>query len=317
MTRILVTGATGFIGKILCRELLDADYEVVATTRDSLGKDRLDGVKLLHVPDIGVYENWETSLDGVDVVAHLAGRAHVMKERARDPLAAFRKVNTEGTERLANAAAKSGVKRIVYLSTIKVNGGSTSFSPFTEEDPPAPQDAYALSKWEAEQALFGVAENADLEAVVIRPPLVYGEGVKGNFLSLLKICKLSLPLPLGGAANQRSLIYVGNLVDIIIKCLEHPGAAGQVFLARDGEDLSTAELIRRLAGAMERPARLFSVPKPLLGLAGGLTGKKDMVSRLLDSLSVDDGKIRRKLGWVPPYAMEQGLSRTAAWFLSL
>lgn len=316
MTRVLVTGATGFIGQMLCRQLLAAGHEVSATARNPLDPRMLPGVTLHQVPHTAAPSNWEPILDGVQAIAHLAGRAHIMRELAPDPLAEFCKVNVEGTKLLAKAAIKSGVKRIVALSTIKVNGDFTFTSAFSENDAPAPTDPYAISKWQAEQALAEAAAGGVLETVIIRPPLVYGEGVKGNFLSLLKLCQWSLPLPLAGITNQRSLIYVGNLVDIIINCLWHPAAAGHLFLARDGEDMSTSDLVRRLASALKKPARLFFVGQSFLRFTGRVTGKTGMISRLLDSLCVDDRKIRKTLGWSPHYATDQGLINTAAWFLS-
>ncbi|MCH7693315.1 MAG: NAD-dependent epimerase/dehydratase family protein, partial [Proteobacteria bacterium] len=201
-------------------------------------------------------------------------------------------------------------------STIKVNGEATGEASFSESDPAAPGDAYAVSKWEAETALFGIAAQGPMEAVVLRPPLVYGRRVGGNFLALLKICRLAPPLPLGAVSNRRSLIYAGNLADAIIRCLAHADAAGRTFLVGDGDDVSTPELIRRVGAALGRPARLFGVPEPLLRAAGRATGKSEIVARLLDSLRVDDGQIRRDLDWAPPFTMAQGLDATAAWFTS-
>ncbi|OHC75555.1 MAG: hypothetical protein A3G18_09230 [Rhodospirillales bacterium RIFCSPLOWO2_12_FULL_58_28] len=313
MTGILITGADGFIGRKLCRSLVAEGHDVCAAVRRFPEDEAFASVKLIQVPDIGSDMDWAPALDGVRIVVHSAARVHVMKERSDAPLAEFRRVNVEGTRRLAQAAATAGVQRLVFLSTIKIHGESAGPHAFNEDDPPAPDDSYAVSKQEAESALFDIAAHSGLEVVILRPPLVYGEGVKGNFLSLMNLCRVSLPLPLGGIANRRSFIYAGNLVDIIIRCLDHPAAANQAFVVRDGEDVSTPELIRRMADALERPARLFSVPERLLRFAGKMTGKSAMVSRLLDSLTVDDGKIRRRLGWIPPFSMAEGLSETAAW----
>ncbi len=316
MTRVLVTGGTGFIGRTLCPALLAAGHEVSVSARDPRAAEAMEGVEVRPVSGLGPDTDWTAALDGVEAVVHLAARVHVTEERSADPLSEYRHVNTDGTRRLAEAAAAAGVRRLVFLSTIKVNGEATGHAPFSESDPAAPGDAYAASKCEAEKALFEVAAQGAIEAVVLRPPLVYGAGVKGNFLALLKMCRIAPPLPLGGVSNRRSLIYAGNLADAIRLCLTHPGAAGRTFLVRDGDDVSTPELIRRVAAALGRPARLFPVPLPLLRAAGRATGKSEVVARLLDSLRVDDGQIRRDLGWAPPFTMAQGLDATAAWFTS-
>jgi len=316
MTRVLVTGGTGFIGRTLCPALLAAGHAVCASSRNARAGEAMDGVEVRPVSDLGPDTDWGAAVDGVDAVVHLAARVHVTEDRSADPLSEYRRVNTDGTRRLAEAAAAAGVRRLVFLSTIKVNGEATGEAPFSESDPAAPGDAYAVSKWEAETALFKIAAQGPMEAVVLRPPLVYGQRVGGNFLALLKICRLAPPLPLGGVSNRRSLIYAGNLADAIIRCLTHRGAAGRTFLVRDGDDVSTPELIRRVATALGRPARLFRVPAPLLRAAGRATGKSEIVARLLDSLRVDDGQIRRDLGWAPPFTMDQGLDATAAWFTS-
>ncbi len=304
MTRVVVTGATGFIGRALCPRLAAAGHEVSAITRRV-------------IPEIGPDTDWSAALAGAEAVVHLAARVHVSAERAADPLAAPRRVNTLGTRRLAEAAAAAGVRRLVFASTIKVNGEKTGAEPFRATDAAAPRDPYAISKWEAEQALFQVAGESAMEAVVLRPPLVYGPGVKGNFLSLLRLCAKAPPLPLALVANRRSLIHVGNLADAILRCLTHPAAGGRTFLVSDGEALSTPELVRRAAAALGRPARLFPVPPPLLRLAGRLTGTSSTVERLLDSLVVDDREMRRELDWKPPFSMSRGLQETATWFTSL
>lgn len=248
----------------------------------------------------------------VDVVTHLAARVHVMHDEASDPLEEFRKVNVAGTENLARQAAKAGVKRLVYVSSIKVNGEATrEGGKFSECDMPSPQDPYGISKCEAEQVLHCVAKETGLEIVIVRPPLVYGPGVKGNFAQMLKVLARGIPLPLASVDNKRSLVYVGNLVDALILCATHPAAVGQTYLVNDGEDISTSDLLRRLSVEMGHPARLFPCPKALLKLAGLLTGRADQVERLLGSLQVDSSKIRRELGWQPPYALEQGLRVTA------
>ena len=303
MTRVVVTGAAGFVGRTLCPMLAAAGHEVSAITRDA-------------IPEIGPDTDWNTALAGAGAVVHLAARVHVTEEPAADPLTAHRRINTLGTRHLAEAALAAGVRRMVFVSTIKVNGENTPLEPFRATDVAAPRDPYGISKREAEQALFQVAGESAMEAVVLRPPLVYGPGVKGNFLSLLRVCSKAPPLPLARVANRRSLIYVGNLADAILRCLTHPAAAGRTFLVSDGEALSTPELVRRVAAALGRPARLFPVPPALLRLAGRLTGKSSAVERLLDSLAVDDREIRQVLDWNPPFSMSRGLQETATWFTS-
>ncbi|MCH7485611.1 MAG: NAD-dependent epimerase/dehydratase family protein [Proteobacteria bacterium] len=314
MSRVLVTGASGFIGRVLAPALSKAGHRVLAATRTPEAARDLGETHA--ISDLGPDTPWRDALDGVDQVIHLAARVHVMKESAPDPLSEYRRVNTDGTRRLAEEAAAAGVRRIVFFSTVKVNGEASAGVPFRETDSPRPGDAYAQSKWEAEQALFEVAERTGLEAVVLRPPLVYGAGVKGHFLTLLKVCRAAPPLPFGALANSRSLIYAGNLADAAIRCLEHPGAQGKVYLVRDGDDVSTPELIRRVSAALGRTARLFPVPRSLLRLAGACTGNRERLSRLLDSLTLDDGRIREELGWTPPFTMVQGLHETARWFAS-
>jgi nucleoside-diphosphate-sugar epimerase len=255
------------------------------------------------------------ALQDVSVVIHLAARVHVMSDQATDPLGEFRRVNRDWTERLARAAAGQGVRRFVYMSSIKVNG-EESRVPFTELDAPNPQDPYGISKWEAEQALARVSSQTGLEIVVIRSPLVYGAGVGGNVLQLLHIIRRGLPLPLASVQNRRSLIYLGNLVDALACCVKDVRAAGETYLVSDGEDLSTPELIRRLAKALGLPARLWPVPLSMLRWIGSVAGKQAMIDRLLGSLQVDSSKIRNELDWYSPYSVGQGCSETAAWYSS-
>jgi len=252
-------------------------------------------------------------LQGVSAVVHLAARVHVMADDAEDPLREFRRVNRDWTERLARAAAVQGVRRFVYLSSIKVNGEQGA-RPFTEQDFPNPQDPYGMSKWEAEQALARVSSQTGLEIVVVRSPLVYGPGVGGNVLQLLHIIRRGIPLPLASVHNRRSLIYLGNLVDALACCVKDVRAAGQTYLVSDGEDLSTPELIRRLAKALDLPARVWPVPPVMLRLIGSVAGKQAMIDRLLGSLQVDSSKIRKELNWHSPYSVGQGFAETAAWY---
>ncbi len=315
MRRVLITGANGFVGQNLCVALRKAGYAVRGAVRSEVNDDdRWSHGELFFIGDIGSGTDWEEALDSIDVVVHLAGRAHILRETAKDPLAEFLRVNAIGTERLARAAANAHVRRFIFISSIGVNGNVTDSSPFSEEDQPRSHNAYAVSKLEAEQALHRVAQETGLEVVIVRPPLVYGPGVGANFLRLLRLVQKGVPLPFGSINNQRSLVYVGNLVDAIIACLEHPAAAGQTYLVSDGEDVSTPELIRRIATSLGRPARLLPVPPALLRFAGQLTGKSAQVERLLDSLVIDSSKIRRELGWTPPFTMEQGLAETAEWY---
>ncbi|AEY02316.1 NAD-dependent epimerase/dehydratase [Oceanimonas sp. GK1] len=233
-----------------------------------------------------------------------------MKDEVADPLAEYRKVNVEGTLNLARQAAVAGLKRFIFISSIKVNGEQTLLGkPFTADDAAAPEDAYGMSKWEAEQGLRQLAAETGMEVVIIRPPLVYGPGVKGNFASMIKLVEKGLPLPLGAIHNRRSLVALDNLVDLIITCIDHPGAANQVFLAGDGEDVSTTELLRGVANAAGKPCRLLPVPAGLLQLGATALGKKAVAQRLLGSLQVDISKARNLLGWTPPLSVEQGLKR--------
>ncbi len=305
-SRVLVTGATGFVGRPLCVRLTAAGHAVTSAVRRSSG---LPGEVV--VGDIGSSTDWRQALANCDAVVHLAARVHMMQESARDPLTLYRETNTEATLNLARQAAQAGVRRFVFISTIKVNGEGRD-TPYMETDVPAPEGAYAISKWEAEQGLHRIAQETGLEVVILRPPLVYGPGVKANFLRLLRTVERGWPLPLGAIHNRRSLLYLGNFVDAIRLCVEHPAAAGQTFLLDDGEAVSTPELIRALGRAMGRPARLLAVPVGMLELAGTLLGKRAAVARLTGSLWIDGSAIRSRLGWVPPYTMLQGLDATVA-----
>jgi nucleoside-diphosphate-sugar epimerase len=316
--RILVTGANGFIGVAVCKELLSLGFDVRGSHRSpDSHKEIPAGVEKVLVPSIGPNTDWSSVLDGVDGIVHLAARVHVMKESAADPLAAFRQVNTAGTRRLARVAAGCGVRRLVYLSSVKVNGEQTTVAPFTEADPPRPEDPYALSKWEAEQVLRSVAAETGLEVVVLRPSLVYGQEVRANFLQLMDLICKGIPMPFARVQNLRSLLYLGNLADAISLCLTHPKASGQTFLVSDGEDISTAELVRHLGKALGRPTRLFAVPPTWLRLFGRLSGKSAQVGRLLGSLAIDSSGIRRELAWAPPCSLSKGLQETANWYLAM
>lgn len=311
--RFLIVGANGFVGKVLCKELAKRGRIFRAAVRSE--KFLFQDVEVTKIGWIDGLTNWSVALRDIDVVIHLAGRAHVMNENSDDPISEYRKVNLHGTVNLAEQAVLAGVKRLVYASSIKVNGESTPLdNKFTETDPINPQDPYGISKSEAELALHQIASRSNLEVVIVRPSLIYGAGVKGNFMQMLKVLAKKIPLPLASVHNRRSLVYVENLVDALITCATHPAAAGETYLVSDGEDISTPDLLQRLGGAMGRPARLFPCPLLLLKLAGRLTGKSNQIERLLGSLQVDSGKIRRELNWIPPYSLQQGLQATAEWY---
>ena len=306
--RVLVSGAGGFVGRAVCTELAQRKHDVHRAVRRLVGT----GVRYFELGDIGPATNWSGALADVNVVVHLAARVHIMHERAENPLKEFRKVNVAGTEHLARAAAASGIKRFVYISSIGVNGAQTVLGKqFSEIDKPNPHNAYALSKWEAEQGLLNIAAETGMEVVIIRPPLVYGPNAPGNFGSLMGWLKRGIPLPLGAIHNQRSLVALDNLVDLIVTCLIHPAAANQTFLVSDGEDVSTTELLRRMGRAMNCPARLVPVPASWLRLAAILVSKQDMAQRLCSSLQVNIAKTRDLLGWRPPLSLDQGLKKAA------
>jgi nucleoside-diphosphate-sugar epimerase len=311
--KFLITGANGFVGKALCVELHRRAQFVRAAMRtvNATVKD----VEAVAVGEINSETNWLDALRGVDAVIHLAARVHVMKDTAVDPMAEFLKVNLYGTSNLAQQAARAGVKRLVYVSSVKVNGEKTTRSQaFTESDEPNPQDPYAISKWRAEQDLQRISQETGLEVVIIRPPLVYGPGVKGNFISLLAAIDQGIPLPLAGANNLRSLVYVENLADALIACATHTAAAGQTYLVSDGDDVSTAMLVEKIAKALGRKSRVFYFPPTLLRAMAAVLGRKERVDRLFGSLRINDEKIRRELAWSPPFTLEQGLRATAEWY---
>jgi UDP-glucose 4-epimerase len=262
------------------------------------------------VGDIGAETDWGPALAGIDVVIHLAGRVHVLREPPGDALARFRAVNVAGTRRLAESASCAGVRRIVYVSSIKVNGESTSVTPFKETDAPGPLDPYGVSKWEAEEALRAMAERSGLEVVIVRPPLVYGPGVGGNLRALLRAIDRGIPLPLGGVRNRRSLVGLDNLGDLLVRCTQSAAAAGETLLAADGEDVCTPDLVRYLAVGVGKPARLFSVPEALVTGAAALLGRQDAIARLWGSLQIDASKARSLLEWHPPVPLAEGLRRT-------
>jgi nucleoside-diphosphate-sugar epimerase len=302
---VLVTGANGLVGQALCAQLENVGHAVIRTVRN------LSSLGGWAVGDLHGQTNWLTALGtDTDAVVHTAARVHVMANMMADPVAEFRCVNVNGTLNLALQAAAAGVRRFVFISSIKVNGESTlADQPFTEQDVAAPQDAYGISKMEAEQGLRKIAADTGMEVVVIRPPLVYGPGVKANFAALMRAVQLGWPLPLGSVHNQRSLVALDNLVDFIVTCITHPQAANQIFLVSDGHDLSTTELVRGMAQAAGVSARLLPVPVWALQAGASLLGKGDAVQRLCGNLQVDISKARSLLGWVPPVSVEEGLRR--------
>ncbi|MBF0465886.1 MAG: NAD-dependent epimerase/dehydratase family protein [Nitrospirae bacterium] len=312
---VLITGASGFIGRYLSRVLLEKSFNVRAIIR-SQGKAIFlpVGVTITIAEDVAKIINWQDILKGIDVIIHLANRVHVMNESSNNPLNEYRRINTHVTQTIAEQAAIAGVKRIIYLSTIKVNGEKTVTHPFTENDAPNPQDYYAVSKLEAEQTLSYVSKKTGVEFVILRPALVYGPGVKGNFYTMLKFIRNDIPLPLLSIKNSRSYIYIGNISDAIIHCIEHPDAANKVFLISDAENLSTPELISRLSSAFNKKSRLCHCPVPMLSFIGTVTGHLNVVNRLKDSLVVDSSRIREELAWTPAFTTTQGLNETVDWF---
>ena len=320
--RTLVTGATGFVGTALVDRLVGAGrFDVRAAVRHKVSRLPVE-VESVVVGDLTPDTVWQQALAGVETIVHLAARVHVMRDTAADPLAEFRWVNARGTLNLARQAAAAGVRRFVFLSSVKVNGeGTLTPSPssggrvYKESDPPAPQDAYGIGKYEAEVGLREIAAETGMEVVIIRSPLVYGPGVKANFQALMRAVARGIPLPLGAIHNRRSLVALDNLVDFILTCIEHPAAANETFLVSDGEDLSTTELIRRLARAIGRPARLIPVPTTVLMAGATLLGKRKVAARLCGSLQVDITKTRTRLNWSPPVTVDDALRATARHFL--
>lgn len=315
LKKILVTGANGFIGRALCARLVADGFLVQGAVREVSGGTNLpQNIEVAPIGSIGPDTNWKDFLTDVDFVIHLAARVHILQDTDRAPLQAFRRVNLQGTERLAQQAAHAGVKRFVFMSTIGVNGSNSGSSAFSESDEPMPHNAYSVSKLEAETRLKEINTKTGMEIVIVRSPLVYGPGNPGNFLSLLRVIAKGIPLPLASVSNIKSFTYVKNLADALICCSLHPKAAGQMYIVSDGVDVSTPELVRSLAAALCKPSRLFPFQPSLIRFAGKLTGKSEAVDRLLSSLTVDISKIRRELGWEPTYTMEQGLRETAEWF---
>lgn len=314
--RIVVTGATGFVGQAVLERLsAQANLELVAAVRKPVSE--LPGCATsVQVAGLEADTDWRQALEATGAVIHCAARVHVMDDQSSDPLAEFRKVNVEGTLNLARQAAAAGVKRFIFVSSIKVNGeGAAPGHSYKADDVPAPMDPYGISKLEAEQGLRVIAAETGMEVMIIRPVLVYGPGVKANFLSMMRWLNKGVPLPFGAIYNKRSLVALDNLVDLIVTCIDHPAAANQVFLVSDGEDLSTTELLSKMAAALGKPARLLPLPSRLLEVGAAMLGKQALAQRLCGSLQVDISKTRELLGWSPPVSVDQALRKTAEHFL--
>ncbi|MDB4700232.1 SDR family oxidoreductase [Akkermansiaceae bacterium] len=346
--KVLVTGPSGFVGRKVCKRLLADEIDVRGAWRKT--SPLADGYESVVVGNIDGSTDWSNALKGIDAVVHLAARVHIMDDTAADPVAAFREVNVDGTGRLAEEAAKSGVKRFVFISSIKVNGEVTlqssdrrseggsqtsevsgerrraknqevspenSSAGFSESDQPCPQDPYGQSKYEAEVTLRKIEASTGMEVVILRPPLLYGPGVKANLLKLIHWVDKGIPLPLGGIQNKRSLLSLTNFADVISKCLIDPRAGGRTFTVCDGDDISSAELVERVAKALGKAPRLITVPEWLMKCAGKLTGNSEQVQRLCSSLQVDSSHVRERLDWKPPVTMDEELGKVARWYRSL
>jgi nucleoside-diphosphate-sugar epimerase len=311
---VLITGADGFVGKVLCSEFVSLGWKVRASVR-SLNKSEnfIGEIEIVETGSIGPDTNWENAITGIEYIVHLAGRVHVSADSSSDPLTEFRKVNTAGTEKLARSAASSGARRFIFMSTVKVNGEGKAGS-YVEDDVPDPKDPYGISKWEAEKKIIEISRKTGMEVVIIRAPLVYGPGVKANFLKLLKAVDKGIPMPIKAINNRRSMIYLYNLTDLIVKCMTDKKASGKTYLASDGEDVSTAELVKYLSTSLGRDLLLFKFPLSLIKLVGKLTGHSEQIEKLTESLTIDSSLIRKELGWIPPFTLAQGLKETVLWY---
>jgi nucleoside-diphosphate-sugar epimerase len=316
MTKILITGATGFVGRALFKNLKSKKKYLAHLTTRTNQEELFEGGKVFNIGEIDSNTNWNDALDGVDCIVHCAARAHTTENKQTVLLNAYRRINVDGTRNLAKQAVAIGIKRFIFLSSIKVNGEETiATKSFKYNDISQPEDAYGITKWEAEQALLEISKQTGLEVVIIRPPLVYGEGVKGNFLRLLDIVYKQIPLPFAKINNLRSFVGLDNLIDLIICCIEHPKAGGKTFLVSDGEDLSTTDLIRKLSKFMNKSPRLFQFPQLIIQLTARLVGKSLEVKRLLGSLRIDNSYAREILGWSPVLSLDESLAKTVRWYL--
>jgi nucleoside-diphosphate-sugar epimerase len=312
--RVLVTGATGFVGRVCCDTLARSGYVVRAALRKEQPVPSCVSETVV-TGEIGSTTSWQAALNGVGAVVHLAARVHILYDE-HDGSSLYAETNARGTHRLAEAAAGAGVSRFVYLSSVKVNGEETGDRAHRASDDPCPQDGYGASKLLAERSLMEVVARTGMQAAIVRPPLVYGAGVRANFLRLMQWVDKQWPIPLGAVDNRRSLVSVWNLCDLVVNLLQNPAACGRVWMVSDGEDLSTADLIRRIGYAMGRRVRLLSVPISMLRLCGGLIGRKREINRLCDSLLVDIAPTRLELRWSPPMTVDEALRRTVAWYES-
>ena len=307
--KVLITGATGFIGRELCRKLAVDGFDLRLVVRNNNAGLPVDA-EIVKIVDINESTDWQKALAGVDVVVHLAAIAHITGKKSVDLMASeIRKVNVEGVRCLALACAKAGVQRFIFISSVKVNGEGADL-PYNEDDAPAPQDLYGKSKQEAEEFLAEIASQTGLKIVILRPPLVYGVGVKANFRNLIRLAGIGLPLPFKGIYNRRSFIYIGNFVDAISRCITHPKAIGETFLVSDDEDISTPDLIRTIALAMGKKPLLFFLPQGFLRGVLGLVGKSQEMDKLTGSLCVNCHKIKDLLGWTPPFTLKDGIKQT-------
>lgn len=305
--KILVSGANGFVGKKLCETLTRQKHKVSAVIRDN--DTTIKNTQLI-IKTLSKETVWGDALNNIDVVIHLAGRAHVMKEEASDPYQAYAEINVDATKHLAEQAALYGVKRFIFLSSVKVNGESTNNSAFTESDQPQPEDDYGKTKYEAEKILNQIAQETGMEVVIIRPPLVYGKDVKANFKNLINLCRTRLPLPFGAIHNKRSLIYIENLIDFIMVCMTHPKAANETFLVSDDEDISTTQLIKYIIEANKQKPFLIPVPQKWLSILFKFMGKTSLSDRLCGNLQVNINKAKTLLNWQPKYSVRDGITKT-------
>lgn len=315
LKKVLLTGCTGFVGRSVLTRLCRDGEAVIACSRTEMLKAP-SAAEYMQVADLDSNTDWTLVLSGVAVVIHCAARVHVMNDTSSNPLTEFRQVNVDGTLNLARQAAAAGVRRFIFISSIKVNGEGTDVgAPYHADAQPAPADPYGISKTEAEQGLRALADETGMEVVIIRPVLVYGPGVKANFLSMMRWLHKGVPLPFGAIDNSRSLVSLDNLVDLIVTCIDHSAAANQTFLVSDGEDLSTTDLLRRMGTALGKPARLLPVPSRLLEIGAAMLGKQALAQRLCGSLQVDISKTRELLNWTPPVSVNEALRKTAKHFL--